>query len=309
MVHRGMLAMLLAALTAVSVVSPAAAGKPSTGPKVIGGGPPADEPWIPPTAEEQQSIDQRLAMAEGIEATSSAKSSDSVSPSAFCQTASPADGADTTTSTTACAPTSYSLLTYARRQNNGYYCGPATAQVIINRSRDFYSSTIDGESAGTNYRKQSAIGTRLLWYNDAAARWENTNTIGSTNAYMLKNGLNELGRLPSNFIYAVVPTGTGAAWHSKIVTDTQQWHMAFGTPVKMTSSSLRLTSWKPIPAGVTVMHWLAIRGYNGRWDGTDNAKVYYNDSSDRQGGGTGSYIDSSLKMWKLNAWHTARVVW
>jgi hypothetical protein len=300
--------MVLAVLTAATFASPAAAGKPSSGQRVIGGGPPADEPWIAPTAEEQQSLDLRLAEALQIEDASRVSLSGDVSSNGFCETVSRPDAEQVTTST-ACAPISYSLLTYARRQNLDFYCGPATAQVIINRSRGIYSSNIDGENATTNYKKQSYIATRLLWYNNAKERWENTNTIGSTNAYMLKNGLNELAKIPSGFIYGVVATGTGAQWHSKIVTDTQEWHMAFGTPVKMTSSSARLTSWDPIPPGVTVLHWLAIRGYSGRWDGTNNAKVYFNDSSDRQGGGTGSYIDSSLKMYTLNQWHTARVVW
>ena len=308
MLHRRLLPMALAVLTAISIASPAAAGKPSSRPTVVGGGPPADEPWIPPTAEEQQIIDAKLATASAVENASRASLRGDLSTNGFCETVSRPDAEQATTSQ-ACAPVSYSLLTYARRQTLDFYCGPATAQVIINRSRGIYSSNIDGENAATNYKKQTFIATRLLWYNDAKDRWENTNTIGSTNAYMLKNGLNELAKIPSGFIYGVVATGTGAQWHSKIVTDTQQWHMAFGTPVKMTSSSPRLTSWRPIPPGVTVLHWLTIRGYSGRWDGTNTPKVYFNDSSDQQGGGTGSYTDSSLKMYTLNQWHTARVVW
>lgn len=307
MLHRRLMPLVLAVLMAATIASPATADKPSSGPRVIGGGPPADEPWIPPTAEEQQSLDLRLAEAAQIQDASQDATDSQIIASGFCPTADGVD--DPSTTGTTCAPASYTLATYARRQNLDFYCGPATAQVIINRSRGIYSSNIDGENATTNYKKQSFIATRLLWYNDVKDRWENTNTIGSTNAYMLKNGLNELAKLPSGFIYAVVATGTGAQWHSKIITDTQQWHMGFGTPVKMDSGSLRLSSWSPIPPGVTVLHWLPIRGYSGAWDGTNTPKVYFNDSSDRQGGGTGSFVDSSLKMYKLNQWHTARVVW
>lgn len=306
MAIRRVIALALATLAVASVASPAFAAKP-TGTHIIGGGPPADEPWIPPTAKEQAVIDAKLAMASEVEA-SSGSSGGVVGPNSFCANS---VGRETTSSTSGCVyvPHSYALATYARRQNNDFYCGPATAQVIINRSRGLYSSNTDGEALASNYRRQSYIATRLLWYNADKARWENTNTIGSTNAYMLKSGLNELAALPSGFVYAVVSTGTGSAWHSKIITDTYQWKMAFGTPVKMTSTSARLSSWRPIGAGNVVQHWIPIRGYYGFWDGTSGPKVYFNDSSGNQGGGTGSYADASLKVYQLNAWHTARVVW
>lgn len=306
MLHRRVLPMVLAVLTAATIAGPAAAAKPNSGPIVIGGGPPANEPWIAATAGEQQIINAKLDTATAIEKASHGSVSGTLGATAVCLTPPRAVPAMPTPT---CEPTvGYRLTTYARRQSKDYYCGPATAQVIINRSRDIYSANIDGENAATNYKKQTYIATRLRWYNTTARRWENTDTIGQTNAYMLKAGLNELAKIPSGFIYAVVPTGTGAQWHAKIITDTQQWHMAFGTAVKMTSGA-RLSSWAQIAPGVSVHHWLTIRGYSGLWDGTNSAKVYFNDSSDRQGGGTGSYTDSSLKMYTLNAWHTARVVW
>lgn len=308
MLRRRVLPMVLAILTAVALASPAMAGKPSGGSKNIGGGPPDDEPWIPPTAEQQESLVVRLAQAEALDGASKKATTSQIVESGFCPIADLSAGVDAVTAYD-CAPVSFTLATYARRQIKDFYCGPATAQVIINRSRGIYSSNIDGENSTTNYKKQSYIGTRLLWKNPATGMWENTNTIGQTNAYMLTNGLNELAKLPSGFVYAVVATGTSSEWHSKVITDTQQWHMAFGVAIKMTSSSPRLSSWKPIPAGVTVRHWIPIRGYSGRWDGTNTPKVYYNDSSDRQGGGTGSYSDASLKVYTLNHWHTARLVW
>jgi hypothetical protein len=308
MLHRRFLPMVLAVLTAITLASPAMAGKPTGGTRNIGGGPPDDEPWIPLSAEEQQGLDLRLAQADAVTvATKKAMTSLSIEGS-FCPTASLVAGMDAVTSTT-CSTPSYTLATNARRQTKDYYCGPATAQVIINHSRGIYSTNIDGENATTNYMKQTAIAQRLTWTNPATARVEDTDDIGQTNAYMLANGLNALAKRPSGFTYYVVQTGTGSQWHSKVITETQQWHMAFGTAIKMTSSSPRLSSWPPLSAGVTVRHWIPIRGYRGLWDGSYTPRVYYNDSSDQQGGGTGSYSDPSLTVYNLNAWHTARLVW
>jgi hypothetical protein len=317
MFTRRLIALTLATFAFVISASPVLGAKPGTpndDPQVIGGGPPADEPWIAPTDAEQAQLDVRLSEAAAIENGGDGGSSGGIQPQSFCATSIKANaGADgpslATASSCVYVPRSYALATYARNQNNGYYCGPATAQVIINHSRGVFSSNTNGENADTNYKKQSFIATRLLWYNATLERWENTNTVGQTNAYMLRNGLNELANRPSGFGYAVVPTGTGSEWHAKIITDTYTWHMAFAASVKMTSTTRRLVSWSPIASGVTVRHWLAIRGYNGLWDGTDNAKVLYNDSTANLGGGTGSYSDSSLKMWQLNTSHTARVVW
>jgi len=306
MAIRLVFALAVATLGVSAAAGPALGAKPTT-PHVIGGGPAPDQPWIPPTPAEQPLIDRKLAMASQVEA-SSAVSGSRVLPRSTC--AGPA-GTAATSSTAGCVyvPSSFALSTYARRQNNNYYCGPAAAQVIINRSRGFYSSNIDGEATASNYRRQSYIASRLLWYNGAQGRWENTDTIGSTNAYMLRNGLNELAALPSGFAYAVVQTGTGSAWHSKVITDTYQWKMAFGTSVKMTSTSARLSSWRPISVGIVVLHWITIRGYSGFWDGTSGPKVYFNDSSANQGGGTGSYSDASLKVYQLNAWNAGILVW
>lgn len=316
MVHRRLIALMLASLAFVISAGPVLGAKPSKPPHqptVIGGGPPEDEPWIPPTDAEQSRLDVRLTEAAEIEQSMSTDAGGQIQPQSFCASSVVTAAAETSSLTTASScvyvPRSYAVATYARNQNNGYYCGPATAQVIINLSRGVYSSNTNGENADTNYKKQSFIATRLLWYNSTLGKWENTNTAGQTNAYMLRNGLNELARLPSGFAYAVVKTGTGSEWHSKIITETYTWHMAFAAAVHMTSKTKRLISWSSIPTGVVVNHWLAIRGYNGFWDGTDYAKVLYNDSTAKLGGGTGSYSDSSLKMWELNTSHTGRVVW
>ena len=306
MAIRLVFALAVAAFAVSSATSPALGAKPTT-PHVVGGGPADDQPWMPPSPAEQALIDRKVAIAAKVEA-SSAASSRGVLPRSTC--AGPG-GMAATSSTAGCVyvPSSFALSTYARRQNNSYYCGPATAQVIINGSRGFYFSNTDGEARASNYRGQSYIASRLLWYNGAQGRWENTDTIGSTNAYMLTNGLNELAALPSGFAYAVVKTGTGSEWHSKVITDTYHWKMAFGTSVKMTSTSSRLSSWRPISAGLVVLHWITIRGYSGFWDGTSGPKVYFNDSSGSLGGGTGSYSDASLKVYQLNAWNAGILVW
>ena len=307
MLRRRLLPVVLAMLTVVSLTGPTLAGKPGAGSRDIGGGPPDDEPWIPPTAEEQEDLDLRLAQADALMVRTKSSSSLAIQTS-FCPTVSLSSGVDAVTSSD-CATPSYTLATYARRQTKDYYCGPATAQVIINHSRGIYSSNIDGENASTNYMKQTAIAQKLTWTNPATTKIEDTDDIGQTNAYMLANGLNALAKRPYHFTYYVVATGTGSQWHSKVITETQQWHMGFGTAIKMTSNSPHLSSWVRVPSGVTVRHWIPIRGYRGLWDGSNTPRVYYNDSSDRQGGGTGSYSDPSLLVYNLNAWHTARLVW
>jgi hypothetical protein len=316
MVHRRLMALMLAIIAVAISAGPVLGARPSRPSQELpaaGGGPADDEPWIPPSDDEQALLDVRLTEAVEVE-QGGGDSGSGIQPQSFCATSVQTDASGTgpalaTASSCVYVPRSYALATYARNQNNGFYCGPATAQVIINHSRGVYSANTNGENADTNYKKQSFIATRLLWYNTSASRWENTNTIGQTNAYMLRNGLNELADLPSGFTYAVVPTGTGSEWHSKIITDTYTWRMAFAASVKMTSTTRRLISWAAIARGVEVRHWLTIRGYNGFWDGTDTAKVLYNDSTADLGGGTGSYSDSSLKVWQLNTSHTARVVW
>jgi hypothetical protein len=302
MLHHRLPAVALAVLAVLGIAAPVAAAGP--GDVTTTGGPPTDEPWIAPTAVEQRSLDLRLDQADSVRTTKSTVKRH-VHRYVFCESKTTRALA----ATTDCAPPSFTLLTYARRQSTDFYCGPATAQVIINHSRGIFRSKLNGEDPDTNYRTQSYIAKHLTWYNSAAGRWENTDTIRQTNAYMLKTGLNDMAKLPDGFIYAVVETGTGSQWHSKVITDTQKWHMAFGAAIKMTSTSQRLSSWADIPSGVEVHHWITIRGYSGLWDGTSGPKVYYNDSSDQQGGGTGSFIDPSIKVYRLNQWHTARLVW
>lgn len=303
MLRHRLLRFVLAVLTALAVAGPAAADEPTV---KSTGGPPSDEPWIPPTPAQQESLDLRLAQLGELQATQKSLRG-TTAQNGFCET-SPAAGAPSASGDD-CAPPSYNLLTYARRQYTDWYCGPATAQVIINYTRGIFKSKLGGQDPDTNYKKQTYIATRLLWWNAGAGRWENTDTIGQTNAYMLANGLNELAKRPNRFEYAVVATGTGSEWHAKVIEDVQDWHMPFGAGVKMTHDSQRLSSWSPIPEGVEVHHWITIRGYTDYWDGTNGPKVWFNDSSDRQGGGTGTFWDPSIKVWSLNTWHTNRVVW
>ncbi len=308
MTHSRPMSVLLAAALVVAMTTPVLAARPaaSSDPTIVGGGPAPDEPWIPPTEEEQAILDAKLAMAHDIAAATTLSGKGGASQQSFCAAA-----GLRTAATTSCVyvPSSHALPTYARQQATDWYCGPATAQVIINYSRGYFSSNVSGTSTTTNYRTQAAIAKALIWWNSSLGRWENTDTIKSTNAYMLKAGLNSLARLPSGFGYGVWYPASGSDWHSMVITDTYQWKMPFGTPVKMTSSSRRLSSWKPLYGSTVVTHWIPIRGYRGFWDGSDSAQVYFNDSSAYQGGGTGSYVDSSLKVYTLNQSHTRRVVW
>ena len=165
MLRHRLLRFVLAVLTALAVAGPAAAAEPTV---KSTGGPPSDEPWIPPTPAQQESLDLRLAQLGELQATQKGLRG-TTAQNGFCET-SPAAGAPSASGDD-CAPPSYNLLTYARRQYTDWYCGPATAQVIINYTRGIFKSKLGGQDPDTNYKKQTYIATRLVWWNAAAGRW------------------------------------------------------------------------------------------------------------------------------------------
>jgi hypothetical protein len=201
-------------------------------------------------------------------------------------------------------PASYTVSTYARQQNNDYYCGPAAGQAIVNRTRGIFSSNTDGENAASNHVKQSILGSYMGV------------TTQGTSAEQLVSGLNHYANLSHTGTYlpfSWIGTTTGAMWHNRIQIATYSWTRGLAAPVKMTTGSYHLASWINSPTWwqqhPTVKHWLVGRGNNGAWDGTTGPQVRYNDSAGGYGGQTGNFVDSSLRMYELNKWHTARVVW
>jgi hypothetical protein len=315
--RRRSLAIVLSALAVITGVTPVLAARPGsdTTTTIVGGGD-DEEAYLPLTDEEQPTVSERLSAAGTIAETTSPSGirgggSGRVSTESTCATSGTLD-APTTDSVTASScvyvPSSYVLTTYARQQTTDYYCGPATAQVIINRTRGIYSSSTLGNSTTTNWKTQAALAKVMKWWNSKKGIWENVDQAGQTNAYMMKAGLNAEARLPSGFAYGIVYPSSGSQWHSMVITDIYQWKMPFATPIKMDRYHPLLTSWRSLPEA-EIWHWIPIRGYAGFWDGSANPQVHYNDSSANQGGGTGAYRDSSTKLYALNQNNSGRIVW
>jgi hypothetical protein len=68
-----------------------------------------------------------------------------------------------------------------------------------------------------------------------------------------------------------------------------------------------LPSWPREAPGAK--HWIVIHGYDGLWDGTTEAKLYYAESSGNGNRNPGLYIVDSLTMWKVNQYNASTIVW
>jgi hypothetical protein len=198
-------------------------------------------------------------------------------------------------------PDSKTLLTKARQQNNNYFCGPASGQVVINWSRGIIDGNNDGEDATTNWRKQSKI-----------AEWMRTTTAGTGGAN-LAAGLNHpnavLKPIPE-WVYSYANTGSPKEFHNKVVTDIATFGMplVLATAPHIHNAGVNfLESWPKEYPGAH--HWIVIRGYDGLW-GSPSPTIKYQDSSARYGGGTGAYADLSSVLWQVNEWNQGgNIVW
>jgi hypothetical protein len=134
-----------------------------------------------------------------------------------------------------------------------------------------------------------------------------TTTSGTTGAH-LATGLNSVVNHGTGFTYYYTSTGTAYELQDKVITDTAAWGLGAALPVKPhdLGATYWLTSW---PNAVTAWHWLALRGYNGRYDGTRSALLYYSDSSGGYSGSTGNFSDPTYDMHYVNARNSANIVW
>ena len=199
-------------------------------------------------------------------------------------------------------PASKVLLTKARQQNNWYYCGPASGQVVINWTRGIINGTDDGEATATNWRKQSKI-----------AVWMGTTTAGTGGANLAAglNNPNAVVKPTADWIYAYADIGTMHELYDKIVTDVA----AFGMPLVLaTAPHLSgagvnfLESWPNVAPGAH--HWIVIRGYDGPWGGSSPVIIRYQDSSAGYGGATGAFDDTISVIWQVSKWNQGgHVVW
>lgn len=190
---------------------------------------------------------------------------------------------------------------YPRQQVKAWYCGPATVQQVINYTRGIFSW-----DNRVNAFTQQQISD---W-------WLKADLYGGTSPYTERVGMNAGSRLPAGFTYAEYQVVSGADWHSKIITDVTGWNMPLTAAVAPHDIGFAyfLSSWanfKPVNTG----HWIVMRGYYGKWDGTRNPLVYYTDSSGGLGGSTGRFYDPSYDVYQTlirqNAVHTQGkwIVW
>lgn len=206
-----------------------------------------------------------------------------------------------------CPPVTFVLDSWARQQINWFYCGPASAQVIINQTRNVVSSSTDGQSTTTNYRAQSTIGS-YMGTNDS---------IGSSSG-MVRNGLNQYANLDvsgNRVPFTILDNiASGSDFHWAMVTATWMLGRGAAVPVQMTYSSQHLASWTSSSwwnrnQGTTVRHWISVRGYSGFWDGTYGPDLYYTDSAGGLGGQTGNFTSASRLLYNVNQANSGRIVY
>ena len=254
------------------------------------------------TAAGEAFMNKKLAMAAAIDSTGSggAKSSGGAVPTVACEL-DPCEG-NPTWPPAGGIPASKLLLTKARQQNNWYYCGPATGQVVINWTRGIINGNNDGEDPTTNWRRQSKI-----------AVWMSTTTAGTGGANLATglNNPNGVVKPTADWIYAYADNGTAHELYDKIVTDV----VGFGMPLVLATAPHvsgagvnYLESWPNVVAGAH--HWIVIRGYDGLWGGSSPVIVRYQDSSAGYGGATGAFDDTISVMWQVSKWNQGgHVVW
>ena len=199
-------------------------------------------------------------------------------------------------------PTAKTLATRARQQNNYYFCGPASGQVVINWSRGIINGNNDGEDATTNWRRQSKV-----------AEWMGTTTAGTGGAN-LASGLNNPSAVlkpTSDWVYIYADNGTTQALYQKIVTDVAVYGMplVLATAPHISGAGVYyLESWPKVAAGAH--HWIVLRGYDGAWGNPSAISIKYQDSSAGYGGATGAFDDSLAVIWQVSKWNQGgHVVW
>ena len=255
----------------------------------------ADEPYIPPTPEEAAAEQAKQALADAVGQYAATgvwdiASLGDVAPD-YCTEA-------ISVSCSSPGP-SQKLSVYARRQINNYYCGPASTQAVLNYTRNYFYDTLDGQDPVKNWKKQSVIGAEM-----------GTDSAGSSSSYMIKNYLNGNARNPAGWTWSRSINDSGQQMYNRIVSDAWNWSMPLVLAVHPHKSGqiYFLPSW-PDP-WTTSGHFIAVRGYSGSWDGTNNgASVYYVDSSGDGGMDPGRYTAGARTMWEVNALNGKTIVW
>lgn len=302
--NRMLTAMVAAVLILVAGVGPAAAAKPV---RPVPPSAPAPTGERPPTPEERALSDAKIAIARAFVrgAGRPLVGLNCATPqSSRAEVGSPAVGglaAGNDATINACTVPSAFLSVQPRQQTKNHYCGPAVGQVIAN-----YSWKV---ASGANKYTQDKI-----------AEWMKTNVFGQTNAPELAAGLQKATagspRHPAGFAWGFTNLqdldanrATADELHDYVRTAVSHWRMPLAIAVKPhdRNSQFHLSSW---PNEVNSPgHWVAAYGWYSFFIGTHGARVYFADSSKNQGGGTGTYWNSTLSLATMIGEHTGRFVW
>jgi hypothetical protein len=193
------------------------------------------------------------------------------------------------------------LEVHARHQMTVFWCGPASGQVVINYSRGYDSTLLNGDSTVTNWRSQTTI-----------ANWMKTNesqgTLGSNLTAALNRPDAVLKPFPEwSYIYA--RNTDGQDLDAKVVADVSQFAMPLVIAVMphKTDAAYWLPSW-PRDAG-NAKHWIVMYGFDGIWDGTAGPQIFYTESAGNGAKNPGNYVTDAITMWKVNQYNASTIVW
>lgn len=269
--------------------------------RVANGEPDNDTQLSVLTPAEAAFVQKKLAMAAAIDGsvTTGAKTASALAPMYACEF-DPCEG-DPTWPPPGGPDPAKTLGTKARQQNNYYYCGPATGQVVINWTRGIISGNNDGEDITTNWRRQSKI-----------AQWMSTTTAGTGGANLATglNNPNGVLKPTADWVYTYADNGTMRELFNKIVVDID----AYGMPLVLATAPhvkdagrYFLATWPKVVAGAH--HWIVIRGYDMGSSPTDPI-IRYQDSSAGYGGSTGPGSDFLSVIYQVSKWNQGgHVVW
>jgi hypothetical protein len=266
--------------------------------RVANGQPDNDSRLSVLTPAEAAFVDRKLAMAAAIDGGTTPTTADGVAPMYACEF-DPCEG-DPTWPPPGGPDLAKTLGTKARQQNNYYYCGPATGQVVINWTRGITSGNNDGEDITTNWRRQSKI-----------AQWMSTTSAGTGGANLASGLNNPNGTLKptADWLYIYADNGTSKDLLGKIVTDIDHYSMplVLATAPHLRGAAYYLASWPNVAPGAH--HWIVIRGYDMSANPNDPT-IRYQDSSAGYGGATGPFADPLSVIYNVSkANQGGHVVW
>ena len=287
---------LVGALLATVVPPPASAARPiaSSEPTPVATEPPASPQHL---SASDRKVAAAVAYLEGVESGGSLATLACVTATSRAR---PSAGGRSTVE--ACPLPQGFLPVEARDQVLGTYCGPAVGQVIA------------------NYAWAMAPGRDRFSQRQIAA-WMGTDAAGATSAQDLVNGLDEATRgaprRPARWEWAATPledadgdghVGDELQGFVRANVSGSKMPLAFAVKPHPFGATYRLSSWtNPVDS---VGHWITAYGWVGTYSNTDElARIYYTDSSEDEGGGTGKFWDPTFRIAEMIRAHTGVFVW